>query len=175
MMELDRLFETLVEGILALPGVQHCGPYPRRMDSIQVPAVLLDLVELEPGEDPGTEELALIAHWEARLVVACNHENDKAVIRNLVLSLLQWLHRSDWLPAKTGIARIKQATPDGFSPDTPNYEIWLVEWTQEIHIGVSIWDGGGVTPSQVMMGLSPEIGLVHETDYREVWAHGDGA
>ena len=67
---LSVLFEEIQQGFSEIIGIQHCGAFPRRRDDIRLPAILIDLVELEPGSDPGTGELALIAHFEARILVS---------------------------------------------------------------------------------------------------------
>ena len=86
---LNELYQSLFSGIGQLPNVHYCGHYPNRMDAITVPAVLIDLVELEPGTDLGTEELVLVAHFEARVIMQSNVSPEP--IQALVLSVLQWL------------------------------------------------------------------------------------
>jgi hypothetical protein len=53
------------------------------------PAVFVDLVELEPDTDPGTDELALITHWEVRVIVSESQKETDKIIRSLILSIIQ--------------------------------------------------------------------------------------
>ncbi len=52
-----------------IPAIQTCEVYRAIRREIIAPAVFVELVSLEPGKDPGTEELALRARFEARIVV----------------------------------------------------------------------------------------------------------
>ena len=152
MTTLEILHQAILEGIAGLPGVQHCGAFPRRMDKVTLPAVFVDLIELESASDPGTGELALITHWEARVVVAESQADADTVIRSLILAVMLWLFRYPWPQKNIGCARFKQASPDHFSPELQGHVIWLVEWTHSIRVGDSVWDGEGVVPQQVFIG-----------------------
>lgn len=153
---LEILRQAILEGIGELPGVQLCSAFPRRMDKVMLPAVFVDLVELEPGTDPGTDELALITHWEARVVVAESQPDADEVIRSLVLAVMYWLFSHPWPQENIGRASLKQAGPDHFAPELQGHVIWLIEWTHLIRIGDSVWDGSGVIPEQVFFGIGEE-------------------
>jgi hypothetical protein len=57
----DAIIDALIE---KLPDVAVLPAYPDLQRSIKaLPAVLLELSELEPGDDPGTGETALIGHF----------------------------------------------------------------------------------------------------------------
>ena len=152
MTTLEKLHQEILQGITDLPGVQHCDAFPRRMDKVTLPAAFVDLVELEPTSDPGTGELALISHWETRIVVAESQNNADETIRSLILAVMLWLYRHPWPQKNIGRAKLKQAGPDHFSPELQGHAIWLIEWTHSIRIGESVWDGDGVIPTQVFIG-----------------------
>jgi hypothetical protein len=57
---------------------------------------------------------------------------------------------------------------DAFEQELLGYLVWRVEWSHEIDLGESIWTDEGITPSQVFLGITPEIGLPHVDDYIEV-------
>ncbi|SMG65601.1 conserved hypothetical protein [methanotrophic bacterial endosymbiont of Bathymodiolus sp.] len=152
MTSLELLHQEILEGISQLTGVQHCGNYPRRMDEVTLPAVFVDLVELEPDTDPGTDELALITHWEVRVIVSESQKETDKIIRSLILSIMIWLFSHSWPQKNIGRAQIKQAAPDHFSPELQGHIIWLIEWTHSIRVGDSVWYGKGVVPKQVFIG-----------------------
>ncbi len=52
--KVKTLFDVLQEGFADIAGISHCSAFPKRRDDIRLPAVLIDLVEIEPGRDPGT-------------------------------------------------------------------------------------------------------------------------
>ena len=163
---LNELYQSLFSGIGQLPNVHYCGHYPNRMDAITVPAVLIDLVELEPGTDLGTEELVLVAHFEARVIMQSNVSPEP--IQALVLSVLQWLNDMNDTPATVTKPNIKQALPDAFAPDTNAYQVWQIHWSQSLRMGPSVWEGEGIAPSQIWLGQSPNIGADHEPQYNNV-------
>jgi len=152
---LKQISERLVQGLSILPGVHFCGMMPKRRDDIRLPAILLTVAELEPGQDPGTGELALVAHWEARLVVSDHMAELDGWA--MVQTVLYWLFDQRFPEANIGRAQIKQASPDHFSPDYLGHQVWLIEWTQTLRVGEDVWQGDGVIPTTLSVGgLSPE-------------------
>lgn len=146
--------------------------------TLPVPACLLELSEMttDPDRDPGTEQLAVTATFEARLIIdSFKTLNAKLSIRVLAAAFSAWLRLRRWnnpaVPGKclpTGPAYVIGAYPDDFSPELDRYEVWRVEWQQEIHLGSTVWNDEGVTPSIPVFSWSPAIGPGHEDDYTEV-------
>ncbi|WP_084403935.1 hypothetical protein [Marinobacterium litorale] len=153
---LTLLHQTLLEGLAQIAGVRHCSSFPKRRDEVRLPAIFLDLAELEPARDPGTGELALIAHWEARVLVS--DRQPEAVLWSLVQAVMLWLYDHAWAELNVGRANIKQAAPDHFSPEYQGHRIWLVEWTHTLRVGESIWAGEGIVPDTVILGWNGEAG-----------------
>ncbi len=60
----QKICKTLKEEI---PAIQTCEVYPAIRREIIAPAAFVELASLEPGKDPGTEELALRARFEVRV------------------------------------------------------------------------------------------------------------
>lgn len=152
--------------------------------TLPAPACLLTLVEFEasPDNDPGTEQLCVLASFEAELIIKFNSSiNAKKNIRTLAANMAAWLHNRRWnMPGytgepgragsklPTGPCMVGGAYPDDFQPELDQFEIWRVEWSQLIHLGDTVWTNEGVTPSQVFLGQAPEIGTGNEGDYTEV-------
>lgn len=147
------------------------------------PACLLTLAEFEssPDDDPGTEQLCVLASFEAELIITFQGLNQKKNIRKLAANMAAWLHNRRWnMPGyagapggpgsklPTGPCMVGGAYPDEFQPGLDQFEIWRVEWSQLVHLGDTVWTNDGVTPTQVFMGQSPEIGTGNEDDYTEV-------
>lgn len=168
---LDVLHQAITADILAkFPALQtvefYRGEGQEDRKALQTPACLLDLSEMEasPDDDPGTEQLAVIAHFEAELVIRFNTPNAKRSIRRLAAAVAAWLHNRRWddpaNPGKklpTGPCVVVGAYKDDFSGLTPGqrdvpldqFEVWRVEWRQIVHLGESVWNDEGVTPSEV--------------------------
>lgn len=153
--------------------------------TLPVPACLLVLTEFEPSDDddPMTGQLAVLANFEAELIIRFTTPNAKRSIRNLAASFAAWLRMRRWTdpndPAKklaTGPAMVSGAYQDDFSSVMPGqrekpldqYEIWKVEWRQLVILGESIWTDEGTTPTTVYLGAAPEIGPDHIDDYVQV-------
>lgn len=145
----------------------------------QLPACLLELTELEPAPDvdPGTEQLAVHARFEARLIIGFRTPRAKLEIRQLAAAVAVWLRLRRWadprIPAgqaartlPTGPAEVIAILPDHFSPELDRYEVWRVEWRQLLHLGASIWTTDGLTPETPLYNWSPAIGIGHEAAYQ---------
>ena len=152
---LSVLFEDIKQGLSEIVGIQHCGAFPKKRDDIRLPAILIDLVELEPADDPGTDELALISHWEVRILVS--DQMSESDLWALVQAAMLWLFNHSWPETNIGRAKLKQAGPDHFSPEYQGHRIWLIEWTQSVRVGENVWDGSTVVPSIISIaGLDAE-------------------
>ncbi len=153
--------------------------------TLPVPACLLELTELETSDDndPMTEQIAMIAHFEAELVIRFTTPNAKRSVRKLAASMAAWLHNRRWTnPADTakklptGPCEVVGAYQSDFSNTMPGqrdmpldqYEIWKVEWRQLVNLGESVWTDEGTTPTTVYLGAAPEIGPDHIDDYVQV-------
>ncbi len=73
---LDSLYEAIERHIrAAIVGLEYVGTMPDMLEQIAVPAVLIELGEFEPGIDQCTGETALIARFEARVIVGSSVSN----------------------------------------------------------------------------------------------------
>jgi hypothetical protein len=174
--DLNKLHDAIVADIRAkFPSLQTVEFYygdsvPGDRSRLQTPACLLSLTEFEkePEEDPGTEQLPVLAHFEAELVLSFKTLNPKKQIRLLAAAFSAWVHDRRWRdpdnPDKTlatGAAVVVGAYPDDFAgmssgqKDKPldQFEIWRVEWRQQIDLGESVWadDNAGEPPAEVFV------------------------
>jgi hypothetical protein len=149
MNRLAVLQEALQQTLSQINGIQQSGALPKRRDQIQLPGLFLDMVELEPTSDPGTGELALISHWEGRLLVS--EQCADTAIWGLVQAVMIALHQFHCDEENIGAAQLKQAISDHFTPDYPGHRVWLIEWTHLLRVGDSVWNGESVVPSQLII------------------------
>lgn len=183
--DLDVLHDAIVADIkAAFPQFATVEFYDENRKELPKPACLLELVEMDTirDEDPGTEQLCVMATFEAQLVIDFRTPKAKRAISFLAAGLAAWLRMRRWtnysgttpkLP--TGEALVIGAYRDDFraigmqrSQDLEQYEVWRVEWQQRIHLGNTIWTDEGATPSEVFTGWSPDIGLGNEDKYTQV-------
>ncbi|MFY0309635.1 hypothetical protein ACFMBG_07030 [Leisingera sp. D0M16] len=174
-LDLDQLHDAIKarisEQFPALAAVEDYGA-PRK--SLQVPAVLIELADMEADldSDPGTEQLAVVSKWVVRVVLSFRAENVQREIRKLAGALGVLVQQNRW-GQRVSPAQVTYIGPDAFDPELDKFEVWAVEWDQQIDLGQSVWTGEGVTPEQVMIGYSPDIGPGQEPDYTEI--DGSGA
>ncbi len=137
-----------------IPAIQACEIYPSIRKELLAPALFVELVSLESGKDPGTEELALKARFEARIVTDSTIENAPIIVRTLAAEVARVVNKNTWNVENVSPAEFISAEVDGFRPELDAYLVWLVEWVHEVHSGKSVWSTG-IMPHVI------EIGEVH--------------
>lgn len=134
-----------------IPAIQTCEVYPAERREIIAPAVFVELVSLEPGKDPGTDELALRARFEARIVVDGMVEDSSIVVRSLAAEVARVVNKNTWNVEKISPGEFISAGGDDFKPELDAYQVWVVEWVHEVHTGESIWSSG-IMPHVIEIG-----------------------
>ena len=137
-----------------IPAIQTCEVYPAIRKELIAPAVFVELSSFEKGHDPGTEELALKARFEARIVIDSTIENAPIIVRTLAAEVAKVVNKSTF-SMNISPGEFLSAEPDGFRPELDAYLVWVVDWVHEIHIGESVWSKTGIKPHII------EIGNVH--------------
>lgn len=171
---------------LAFPGV-HFEFY--REDRDKLPAMgelgqptaccMLELTELDPVDaDPGTEQVDVIARFEAQFVIGFRTPSAKVAIRALAGSYAAYLRkRSRWPDVVNGHMQNIRCFKDDFSPELDQYEIWTVEWTQVLRLGEGVWKETGITPGMPLFSYAPLIGNGNADEYVPLdafkWGIGD--
>ena len=167
---LDAVHEGIVSTIReAFPQLKTVEAYRLDRKNLPVPACLIELTEMETGvdPDPGTEQLPVMARFEAQFVIGFRQglKNPKLEVRKLAAAFAAFAKFQRW-GCPIGPAEIVGIYGDDFDPELDQFEVWRVEWQQIIHLGTAIvWDDG-VTPTPVA-SFSPDIGIDHENDYTD--------
>jgi hypothetical protein len=181
--DLAALHQAIVDvAAAAFPGV-HFQFYRDEEDRKNLPLgtgtegdhprayVLLELSELEAAErDPGTEQQAMLAKFEAEVVVKSLQADAKVKVRVLAGSLAAFLRKQlRFRPADVlqGEAKVVGCYRDDFSPELDKYEVWRVEWLQEVWLGEGVWRNDGTRPAQVLFSYVPIVGIPFEPDYMD--------
>ena len=164
--DLAELHAAIVADIkAAFPDLATVEFYREDRKSLPKPACLLNISEMEAldDEDPGTEQLAVLAHFEAELVISFRTPEAKQSICLLAAALAAWLRKRRWTNYKgntpklpTGPAMVSGAYQDDFKiagrdseKGLEQYEVWRVEWMQLIHLGKTVWTNEGTVPAEV--------------------------
>lgn len=170
--DLNQLHENIVAAIAErFPALQTVETYREEIErtAFQAPACLIELFEMEaaPQEDPGTEQLAMMARFEARLIIGYREANAKREVRKLAAALAQFILRKRWgLGPNVGPAEITGCYPDEFDPRLDQYEVMRVEWAQLIMVGENVWSGEGIPVTEVLYSWSPKVGPPFVDNYR---------
>ncbi len=109
-----------------IPQIQTCEVYPTIRREIVAPAVFVELASLEPGKDAGTEELALKAKFEARIVVDGTVEDSSVVVRTLAAEVARVVNKNTWNVENVSPGEFISAEIDGFRPELDAYLVWVV-------------------------------------------------
>lgn len=161
---LHDAIEQRLAGAFPLLDVQF---YPNLGERVTLPLLALELSEFEPGTDPGTGELALIAIAQARLVVDPTDPDAERAVRQLAARVGAEVHRSTTFGVPVTPAKIRQIGPDGFHrAELDGYLVWLIEWTHELDVGepedITL---PAIVPREVAWGFDPETGPGSEGAY----------
>ncbi|WP_254229486.1 MULTISPECIES: hypothetical protein [Wolbachia] len=144
----QAICSTLKEEI---PAIQTCEIYPAIRKELVAPAVFVELASLEPGKDPGTEELALKARFEARIVIDSTIENAPLIVRSLAAEVARVVNKNTW-EKNVSPAEFLSAEPDGFRPELDAYLVWMVDWSHQLHLGKSVWEEGKIKQHTINVG-----------------------
>lgn len=168
-----------------IAGMATISAFPDIGKRIRLPALLIDIDQLEPGDDPGTGELALKASIQCYVVIDPTAGNAQALVKDLAARVAVAGMNENW-GVPVAPARLVQIGDASFRPELNGYEVWLVEWSNDIRLGSEIdWqtyadptsyrvfdslegraDSGIFPISEVVFGVWPDVGQGHEQDYR---------
>lgn len=164
---LAQLHTAIVAGLQSkLTGMATVEAYPAIQRRINIPAVLVELSEIDAGSDPGTNETALIGHFQARAVIDPNPVDAYMQVRELAARIAVAITHETW-GLEIGISKLLQVGEDAFKPELDGYLCWMVEWTHEFHLGETAWPYPDETGLTVMLGLYPDTGAGNEDKYWE--------
>ena len=162
---LDQLYRAIEQQLSReLPGVRSVTAWPSIKDRIALPAVFLELADMEPGPDLGTGETTLICKFEARIIVDPIQPKHCQQAAQLAAQLAVLLRMQTWGVAVEP-AEFVQAMQDWTKPELDGYVVWLVEWTHQLYLGVEEWPWPDEPPGSLVFGFSPDTGPGHEGDY----------
>lgn len=157
----------------AFPKANVCGydALAQRKGSgrkhFNLPALVLSLGSFEYDAPTTTEQLAVTLRWELRVV--CSKKGGKAEleVRELAARVASFINGNRF-GLKVKGAQFVAAGEDQFSPDLVALEPWLVEFEQSVCLGSSCFIDDFITPDEVYVSMSPEIGLEHIDEYERV-------
>lgn len=152
--DLDALTNAIVASIAeAFPAFALVEAYPDDLTALPTPACVIELVDLEPADDIGTEQLPATARFEARVVMGFRAADVKRATPKLAAALALHINKKRWgLPVEP--AAVTAIERDDFEPDLDQFEVWRVDWAQIVHIGESVWNNDGTPITEAISNIS---------------------
>lgn len=135
-----------------IPAIQTCEVYPAIRKELIAPAVFVELSSFEKGNDHGTEELALKARFEARIMIDSTIENAAIIVRTLAAEVARVVNKNTWNVKNVSPGEFISAEIDGFRPELDAYLVWIVDWSHQLHLGKSVWEEGKIKPHKIALG-----------------------
>lgn len=133
---LKTLHDAIEAGLRAkLPAIERIHAYPKIGKAIETPFIAIELAELEPGHDNGTDAVPLVGRMQARVIVDPLVDDAELLVRDLSARVLKAIHHETWGVPVTPGKQIGPASVDPFRPDLDTYLVWLVEWVHEFDLG----------------------------------------
>lgn len=155
---LEQLYRSIERHIRGhLPGVQSVAVWPNIDDRVSLPAVFVELAEMEPGQDPGTGEVGLSCKFEARVItdpIQSDHHQQAAFLAGQLAVLLRM---QSW-GVEVEPAEFVRAMQDWTKPELDGYTVWVVEWTQQIYLGETQWPWPDQPPGTLVLNIEPGDG-----------------
>lgn len=164
----DMVDATVAKLRAAMPDVPTIegDPPPHSQRSIRVPAVYLEISELEPVSNPGDGRISVDARFEARCIVDPNGSRSHLAVRELASRVVRALQEIRRPVVGHGHIRIERAGDEMFRPKMDGYEVWVVEYGIEVYLGEL--EPTGVTPTEIYFGMTPATGPNHVPDYERI-------
>lgn len=154
---LDLLYQAIEQHLQqSLAGIQLVSFWPDINQHIPLPAVFLDISEIEPGTDIGTGESTLNVTFEARVIVDVIRDQHYQQAIHLATQLAVLLRTQAWGLAVEP-AEFKRSTQDWTRPELDGYTVWLVEWTQTIYLGETEWPWPDEKPGSLVFSVDDEV------------------
>ncbi len=177
---LTELQDAAVAHIKAkAPGLRQCAPYagqfagePGARVAIHAPAVLVAALDARPASpaDVGDGRMDVTARMAAYCLA--RHAGDpgkrEGACQDLAANVALAVSLASFGLADTGCARvIDMKTLTDARADQAGFALWAVTWEQELRLGAAAVESFGPI-TELRVGLAPNVGAGHETDYARV-------
>jgi hypothetical protein len=137
-MTLTAFADALVAALRAhLPDIPviSADPPPREQRSLTVPAIYVEIVDIESLAEAGDTRLLADLRWEAHCLVDPTAERSHLALRGLAARVAVALHEIRRPVPGHGHIRLVRAGEDDFRPGLEGYLSWGVEFGVEVALG----------------------------------------
>jgi hypothetical protein len=165
--DVEAALDAIVSAIKAqFPEFRSVIAEDEPSDALTVPAVLVQLSEIEPEPDSDamTGQLACVFRIEARIVMGALSPSARIAAATAAGRLAAFVHQNR-LGSMWDGAIVLAVEPDEFAPGADQFVIWRVEWAHAGRLGDSNVPAGDDTPVQILVSHAPLIGPGNEEYY----------
>ena len=149
----------------AVPTIDY---HARLKQKFVAPAIFFELTGIDGNPETQTEQFDGVFKFSAFCVIPYNATNAILAARALACQLVTKVQGNRW-NVPIGRARVVRMEPELFEGDVPPYEMVRVDWEQEGLLGASVFnEDGAIPPTEVWLGLEPDVGPEHVDDYVQV-------
>jgi hypothetical protein len=144
--------------------------------AVLTPAILLNLEQIdhEEADSDGTDRIPTRLFLTADCFLPASIDNPAAQVREFGAAVAAHIWRNTWgLRPTMGDPEALSSQPAELKPGTGGYVVWRVMWEQLAMLGANVWDGAGITPTQVWLGLAPLVGDMDGTAADYILIHGE--
>lgn len=175
-MVINDLLDAIVTTIHAeLPGLSTVETHPGQFTleelehfMVSTPAVRVALLGIErsvpvsDGQRDATLVLtAFVVTTDAHLL-----SRDRAA-NNIVEALVNLIPQNKWGVTECVFGAGEAKGHNLYSADIreKGVTIFAIRWEQTVRLGTDFWDQPGVLPTELYVGIAPDVGPGHEADY----------
>ncbi|MFM2476363.1 hypothetical protein [Celerinatantimonas sp. MCCC 1A17872] len=148
--------------------LQSAGDYPEKTDPLATPCAFINIDGWDvpdDGEHNGQTSVSLDV--QILVVIGLESEVYQRTVRNAAAAVTSVISDS-LLNMNFRPAQFTSAQPYAFDPELDEYAVWEVRYKHTVDFGQSLFAFDGITPTTVLVGLSPDIGSGHQDDYQQV-------
>ncbi|MDZ5740964.1 hypothetical protein [Pseudomonas asiatica] len=151
----------------AMPQVVDVQHYPKLQEGLPMPALYFALSGLAPGPDPGDGRTAVMATFEACVLVESDREQAHLQAAILATKLVRLLdHDQYWGVECVDQAQDVHAMPSESIPELLQCAAWTVQWRHVLYLGDTEWPWEDQPPGSLLFAFDPDSGPGSEHQYQ---------
>jgi len=168
---IDALAAQLRAAMPDVPTVS-ADPPPQAQRAVRVPAVYLELTELDPLGNPGDGRVSADVRFEAYCIVDPVSDRAEIACRELAVRVILALNAVPRPLPGHGHLRLVRAGDASLRAglsnrvDLDGYTMWMVEFGIELALGDL--EPASITPTEVWLGIAPDIGPPNIAEYEQI-------
>nr|BDD46292.1 hypothetical protein 12 [Gammaproteobacteria bacterium] len=169
--DLTTLHDRIVTRLSSDMVATTVAAYPELPRKIDIPAVLIDLDDVDVADFGDGDRLGLLASFTAYCITDPSQANAEMIVRNLAVTVALRIFQEDDFGADVSRgAEIIRIGPDNLQPELEGYRVWSVAFEVGIEVGE---DAYLADPADGVHVTTITIGDLNTVDISHVMADGN--